>query len=366
MPLPRIEPDRYCALFAAKVARLRRDFAALALPELQLFASAPRGYRLRAEFRMWHTGERLDYAMFDPAAPRRAIAVEDFPPAAPPIRALMPALRSRLMADGALRQRIFQIEFLATLKGEALASLVYHRPLDAAWEASARALAADLGIHLIGRSRGQKIVIGRDWLEEEFMVDGERLRYRQIEGGFTQPNGGINRAMLGWTRARAANLGGDLLELYCGNGNFTVALAPFFGKVFATESSKSSVAAARHNLEVNRVRNVALARMASDEASAALARARPFRRLADIDLDAFRFSTLFVDPPRAGLDAATLDLARGFDNILYISCNPATLRANAAALPEHRITAAAAFDQFPYTDHLECGLLLQKARAAAA
>jgi tRNA (uracil-5-)-methyltransferase len=66
------------------------------------------------------------------------------------------------------------------------------------------------------------------------------------------------------------------------------------------------------------------------------------------------------------VDAATLALARGFDNILYISCNPATLRENAAALPEHRLTAAAAFDQFPYTDHLECGLLLQKARATAA
>ncbi|MDR0717843.1 MAG: tRNA (uridine(54)-C5)-methyltransferase TrmA, partial [Azoarcus sp.] len=254
MPLSSIEPDRYCALFVAKAARLRRDFAAHALPELQLFASAPLGYRLRAEFRMWHTGERVDYAMFDPAAPRRAIAVEDFPPAAPPIRALMPVLRARLLADGTLRRGIFQTEFLATLKGETLASLVYHRPLDADWEARAHALAADLGIQLIGRSRGQKIVIGRDWLEEEFVVDGARLRYRQIEGGFTQPNGEINRAMLGWTRARAANLGGDLLELYCGNGNFTVALAPFFGKVFATELSKSSVAAARHNLAVNGAR----------------------------------------------------------------------------------------------------------------
>ncbi|MDR0701146.1 MAG: tRNA (uridine(54)-C5)-methyltransferase TrmA [Azoarcus sp.] len=361
MPLSRIDPARHAALFAAKAERFRREFAAFGLPELQLFASAPLGYRLRAEFRMWHTGPCIDYAMFDSADSRRAILIQDFPPAADAIRALMPRLRERLLADETLRRRLFQTEFLATLKGGVLLSLIYHRRLDADWETAAHQAAADFGIHIIGRSRGQRIVIGNDWLEEEIRVDGRCLRYRQIESGFTQPNGGINRAMLGWARARAAGLGGDLLELYCGNGNFTVALAPLFGKIFATELSKPSTSAARCNLEVNGIRNVALARMASGEVSEALAGARPFRRLKDIDLGAFRFSTLFVDPPRAGLDAATLELARGFDNVLYISCNPVTLRENLAALVgSHRIAAAAAFDQFPYTDHLESGLLLER------
>lgn len=198
-------------------------------------------------------------------------------------------------------------------------------------------------------------------MQEELEVDGRRLRYRQHEGAFSQPNGGVNRQMLGWARAQAAPLGGDLLELYCGNGNFTVALAPLFGRVLATEVSKSSVQAAGHNLADNAVANVALARMSSDEISAALAGRESFTRLKDIDLDAFRFSTLFVDPPRSGLDPATLELARGFEHILYISCNPETLRDNVAALQAtHAIAAAAAFDQFPYTHHLECGLLLRR------
>lgn len=80
-----------------------------------------------------------------------------------------------------------------------------------------------------------------------------------------------------------------------------------------------------------------------------------------IDLDDYRFSTLFVDPPRSGLDAPTLELARGFQNILYVSCNPHTLHDNVAALQAtHAIAAAAVFDQFPYTDHLEAGLLLTR------
>jgi hypothetical protein len=69
-----------------------------------------------------------------------------------------------------------------------------------------------------------------------------------------------------------------------------------------------------------------------------------------VDLPSYNFTTLFVDPPRMGLDDATVALARRFPNILYISCNPQTLRDNVAALAAtHEIRAAAVFDQFPYT-----------------
>jgi tRNA (uracil-5-)-methyltransferase len=367
MPLSRIDPEHYEQLLADKAARFRECFAPCGLPEPEVFASQPLGYRLRAEFRIWHDGDALHYVMFNAADPRRPVVVEDFPPAAEPIRRLMPELRERLRHHGELRRKLFQVDFLATLSGEALVSLAYHRKLDAEWECAARTLAAGLKtpegpeVRLIGRSRGQKIVLGHDWVDETFAVDGRALFWRQIEGGFTQPNGELNRTMLGWARAHAPGAGGDLLELYCGNGNFTVALAPLFARVLATEMNKSLVAAAQHNLARNGLGNVTLARLASNEVSAALARVRPFRRLAHVDLDAYRFSTLFVDPPRAGLDEATLVLARDFSRIVYISCNPATLRDNIAVLAAtHSIAAAAIFDQFPYTDHLECGLVLTR------
>ncbi|WP_141354004.1 tRNA (uridine(54)-C5)-methyltransferase TrmA [Zoogloea ramigera] len=359
MPLPSFDPADYPQQLASKVARYKAEFAAFDLPEPEVFASEPQAYRLRAEFRMWHTGDRVDYAMFDPADPKTAIVLDTFAPAAPPIAAAMPRLRDALIASEPLKRKLFQVDFLATLSGELMITLVYHRPLDEAWEAAAAGLAAELGVQLIGRSRKQKIVLGRDWLLEAFELDGRQLHYQQLDGSFTQPNGGVNRKMLGWARARAAGIGGDLLELYCGNGNFTVALAPLFGRVLATEMSKPSVRAAEYNLEANGVANVTMVRMASDEISDALAGGREYRRMKDVDLAAYNFTTLFVDPPRAGLDAPTVELARGFDNILYISCNPNTLRDNVAALQAtHRIAAAAAFDQFPYTHHLECGLLL--------
>lgn len=364
MPLPSFNPADYESQLAAKVARFKQDFAPFGLPEPDVFRSAPLHYRLRAEFRMWHMGPRVDYAMFDPAEPKVPVVIDDFPPACEPIARAMPVLRERLMASEALKRKIFQVDFLATLSGELMICLVYHRPLDAAWEAAAAELAADMGVQVIGRSRKQKIVIGRDWLLESFELDGRTLRYKQIEGSFTQPNGGVNRQMLGWACAQARGLGGDLLELYCGNGNFTIALAPHFGRVLATEVSKSSVQAAHYNLEANAIDTVAMVRMSSDEISDALAGGREYRRMKDVDLAGYNFTTLFLDPPRSGLDAPTVALARGFDNILYISCNPETLRDNVAALQDsHTIAASAAFDQFPYTHHLECGVLLKKRSA---
>lgn len=361
MPLPSFNPAEYSAQLAAKVSQFKAAFAPFALPEPAIYPSAPLHYRMRAEFRMWHQGERIDYAMFDPAEPKQPVVIERFIAADQAICDAMPRLRDRLQNSETLKRRLFQVNFLATLSGELLITLIYHRPLDEAWEAAARELAGDLHIQLIGRSRKQKIVMDRDWVLEEFEVNQRQLRYQQIEGSFSQPNAGVNRQMLGWACQQAADIGGDLLELYCGNGNFTMALAPLFKHVLATEVSKSSVGAANYNIEANNVDNVTLVRMSSDEISEALARNRPFERMKAIDLDAYQFSTLFLDPPRSGLDAATLELASGFEHILYISCNPQTLQENVAALQtSHHITAAAVFDQFPYTHHLECGLLLKR------
>ncbi|NMG74411.1 tRNA (uridine(54)-C5)-methyltransferase TrmA [Aromatoleum diolicum] len=361
MPLTRIDPVQYPSLLAEKVSQFKRDFAPFGVPEPAVFRSAALHYRLRAEFRMWHEGDRVDYAMFAAADPKQPVVIDDFPVAVESICTAMPRLRELLQGNEVLKRSLFQVEFLATLSGELMIGLIYHRPLDERWEAAARELAAKLGVQLIGRSRKQKIVLDRDWVLEQFDLNGRSLRYKQVEGSFTQPNGGVNRQMLGWACEQAAGLGGDLLELYCGNGNFTIALAPLFGRVLATEVSKSSVNAAHYNLEANGIDNVAMVRMSSDEISGALARTREFRRMQDIDLDSYRFSTLFVDPPRSGLDAPTLALAAGFERILYISCNPQTLQENVAALQStHAVSAAAVFDQFPYTHHLECGLLLTR------
>ena len=343
----------------AKVSALRQDFGALLPAAIAVYPSPPTGYRMRAEFRIWHRDERCHYAMYRPGESGTPYVIDDFPPGAAAITRLMPPLLAALNATPELRRRLFAAEFLTTMAGDALITLIYHRALTPVWQDAARTLADHLNCSLIGRSRKQKIVIGRDHVIQTLSVAGRRYCWQQIESAFTQPNAVINREMLAWTAEQARNLGGDLLELYCGNGNFTLVLAAQFERVLATEVAKLSVRAAHHNLAANGIDNVALVRMSSEEVGQALAGVRPFRRLRDIDLGAYRFSTLLVDPPRAGLDATTLALAKTFRNIFYISCNPQTLKSNLVELnATHRVAEFAVFDQFPGTHHLECGALL--------
>ena len=244
-----------------------------------------------------------------------------------------------------------------------LVGMIYHKQLCGQWQAAAARLQRELGIMIIGRSRGQKLVLAQDFVTERLHADGRDWLYRQYEGGFSQPNALVCQKMLDWACGAAAGLGGDLLELYCGNGNFTLPLARYFRRVLATELSKTSVQAAQWNIEANGVANIRLARLSAEEFTQAYQGVRRFRRLQEqgIELADYAFSTVFVDPPRAGIDDATLRLLQNFDNIIYVSCNPETLHANLTTLTQtHRIERAALFDQFPFTPHIESGVLLRR------
>ncbi len=351
----------YVQQLNAKQARLKNLLCEFDAPEPQVFASAEQHYRLRAEFRLWREDGKRFYAMFAPGDNRTPIFVNDFPIASELINQLMPRLEAAWNASEALSNRLFQVEFLTTLSGEAMITLCYHRPLDEDWQTVAEQLAAELNASIIGRSRGKRHVIGRDYVVEKLEVAGRIFSYRQPEGAFTQPNGAVNTHMLNWAYAALGEQSNDLLELYCGNGNFTLPLSTRVRKVLATEISKSSVNAALANLADNQIKNIELVRLSAEELTQALNGVREFRRLAHIDLDSYAFGTVFVDPPRAGMDADTCELVRRFDRILYISCNPETLAENIRQLSDtHRITQTALFDQFPWTDHMESGVLLER------
>lgn len=364
--LPQVNPDLYPQQLASKADALRQQFAAFNPPELEVFASPPSHYRLRAEFRIWHEGEDLFYAMFevgeDPKKDRQLIRMDQYPVAGTEINRLMPLLLDAIRDLPLLRRRLFQVEFLTTLSGQALITLIYHRQLDDTWEVAARLLQEQLGVMLIGRSRGQKRVLMQDFVLEQLQVGEQTLTYKQIEGGFTQPNPYIGQRMLEWaldaSRPAEDEPQRDLVELYCGNGNFTLALAPNFRRALGTEISRTSVAAGQYNIAANGINNVRIERMAAEDFATALEQpdsdsARKF------DLGNYDFSTVLVDPPRAGLDAATLQQVLRYDRILYISCNPDTLADNLQTLTQtHQIQRFAFFDQFPYTHHAECGVYL--------
>lgn len=351
----------YQQQLAEKLAKIQQDFAEFSLPEISVFSSPEKHYRMRAEFRVWHQQERTEYVMFTQDEFKRPYPIHEFPVGSALMNQLMPSVLQEINDDDLLRRKLYQVDFLTTQSGEALVTLIYHKPLDENWIAKAKLLKEKLGIDVIGRSRKQRLLVERDHVIERLTVAGRQYTYQQVEASFTQPNASICEAMLDWAVGNSKDLGGDLLELYCGNGNFTLPLSQNFSKVLATEVSKTSVESAQFNIAVNQIENIQIARMSSEEFSQAMDGVREFNRLRHVNLADYQFSTIFVDPPRAGLDPHTTSITQGFDNILYISCNPNTLRDNLKTITQtHQIQAFAIFDQFPYTHHVECGVILKK------
>ncbi|MGM0564595.1 MAG: tRNA (uridine(54)-C5)-methyltransferase TrmA [Pseudomonadota bacterium] len=361
--------EQYASELEDKRQRLTEVLAPFDAPAIEVFDSPPEHFRQRAEFRIWHDGEDCCYAMFEPGQKPSAITlrrIDHFPIASRAICKLMQPLLEALKASELGRKKLYQIEFLGTQSGDMLVTLIYHKRLDETWEAMARTLQSQFDIAIIGRSRGQKLTLVRDHVLETFAVAGRRYDYRQIEGGFSQPNAAVCEKMLNWANDCAGQMNAgarDLLELYCGNGNFTLPLSQNFRRTFATELAKSSVRAARWNIEHNGIETIDMARLSSEEFTRAWRGERRFRRLEQqgIELDNYDFGCLFVDPPRSGMDEDTCRLATAFDQILYISCNPESLADNLEILGgSHCIRRAALFDQFPWTGHIEAGVWLER------
>ncbi len=360
MAIPDIQPDRYSELLQAKVDKIQTDFADLSLPAMEVFASSPSNYRLRAEFRVWHEGDDLYYAMFEPGD-RRPVRIDACEMVSARIRDMMFTLIEVLKQNTILRTKLFQIDFLSTLSGELLVSLLYHRPIDEEWEAEVRPLRAQFGIDIVGRSRKKKLLLDRDFVMETLHINGKPYHYQQYENSFTQPNGEVCEKMIEWALEASQVATGDLVEFYCGHGTFTLPMAQQFNRVVACEVSKTSVNAARDNLEKNNISNVDILRMPSEQLSQVLQGTLETRKVEGLALSTCEFSTVLVDPPRSGLDALTVQQVAQYDNILYISCNPETLKSNLLDLSAtHKIQRFALFDQFPYTHHIESGVFLTK------
>jgi tRNA (uracil-5-)-methyltransferase len=211
------------------------------------------------------------------------------------------------------------------------------------------------------------------------LADGRILTYKQVDGVFSNPNSHVNVSVLDWLCANmqqlqketACNMTNnldfptddkkmDLLELYCGNGNHTLALASSFRRVLAVELSKVLVEAAIENLRENGIDNVTVVACDSEKMAHSILRKKTYFDPKSLS-EELHFGIVLVDPPRAGLDCTTRELVARYNTLIYISCNPSALIKDLLELQKtHIIIAAAAFDHFPYTPHLEMGVILQK------
>ncbi|MFV8755421.1 23S rRNA (uracil(1939)-C(5))-methyltransferase RlmD [Nannocystaceae bacterium ST9] len=188
-----------------------------------------------------------------------------------------------------------------------------------------------------------------------------RLAAHQLELGFrptdfVQVNGAINQAMID----RALDLlqlepGQRVLDLFCGLGNFSLAIARRVAEVVALEGDAGLVARAEANAAANGLTNL---RFASCDLYGEFT---DLERLAELERP---FDRVLIDPPRSG----ALKLVERFDRlaaprVVYVACSPETLARDLAILVErhgYRLRAAGIIDMFPHTAHVESIALLER------
>jgi tRNA (uracil-5-)-methyltransferase len=171
-----VRPDTYREELDVKIERARSHFAAapapapapsnpdpkplepIELPPTEVHESARANFRMRAEFRVWHDGDRSYLAMFDSDDPKTPIEVPAFPMGSERINDLMPRFLEEIGKSEVIRRKLFQVNFLTTRKGDALVSMLYHKPVKTeGWAEAAETMRQRLGVSIIGRSRKQKV-----------------------------------------------------------------------------------------------------------------------------------------------------------------------------------------------------------------
>ena len=274
----------------------------------------------------------------------------------PAISALIVPLRA-LFTGMDLRERIPQVELAV---GHAVTVLVLRHlePLGEPDLARLRAFADRHGIQWWLQPKGP------DTAHPLYPEDSPALDYRLPEFGlaigyrpteFTQVNTAVNRVLV----KRAVDLldprpGERVGDLFCGLGNFTLAIAARGADVTGMEGMASLTARGEANARANGLADRArfLTYDLYTDAPGALAKLGPVDKL-------------LVDPPRDGAVeiCKALPDKGGPSRIVYVSCSPSTLARDAGVLVNvkgYRLAAAGVANMFPHTGHVESIALFVK------
>ena len=313
------------------------------------------GYRDRARLSVRYVIKKGTVLIGFHERKSRYVADMSVCPVLPPkVSAMLLPLRE-LIARMDQRDRLPQIELAA---GEGVTALVLRHlePLTAPDQARLRAFAALHGVQWWLQPKGPDTV---------HLLDecGPLLSYRLPEFGitmpfkptdFTQVNPHINRVLVERAvRLLAPEAHEQVIDWFCGLGNFTLPLATRAAGVLGIEGSETLVVRARDNARANGL------------AARARFEARNLFEITPADLlAAGQAQRWLVDPPREGAFALAKALAdlQGTSGwapprrIVYVSCNPATLARDAGLLVHqagYRCSLAGVVNMFPHTAHVE-------------
>jgi 23S rRNA (uracil1939-C5)-methyltransferase len=315
------------------------------------------GYRSRVQFKLHGTADRLRIGFYR----NNSHQVEDIGSgcaiALPVINATLAALRA-VLTDCPDVSAISRISVDSADEG-VIALVSYGGRDSAAVAAFLRERREDLkpliGVFLQSGHKAMQRLYGDEQLSYSLpsaTPGAKACRLAYQPGGFSQVNRLQNSSMLEIVRRMASFQGTEqVLDLYCGNGNFSLPIAAEVAGVTGIEEYAGSIAAAEANRAVNGTVN------------AEFICADAVLGLKGLAVSGRRFDTIILDPPRGGAAEAVAELYRlNPSRIIYISCDPSTLARDCGVLADtgYHVRESVPVDMFPQTYHLESVTLLQK------
>lgn len=144
----------------------------------------------------------------------------------------------------------------------------------------------------------------------------------------------------------------QVIDAYCGIGTISLALARQAKKVIGIELNPDAISNAKASAKINRITNAEFICAKCEDSIPKLLKGSTNK------------TVLFADPPRSGMDKNFINaiVASDIQDIVYISCNPATLSRDILLLSNYGYTPVSItpIDMFPNTAHVECIVLLSK------
>lgn len=195
-----------------------------------------------------------------------------------------------------------------------------------------------------------KVLLGRDWLEDEVLG----LRLRVTGEGFFQINTSLIANLVETAmQALDPQSGERILDLFCGVGLFALFAARSGAEVLGIETNPQAIRDARGNAKHNGFG----IDFKVGEAARELAK-----------LQAGAWDKVLLDPPRDGARECLSELLRlQPKRIVYVSCDAATLARDLKVLSEqYQLMRATPLDMFPQTAHVETVAMLERRDVLAA
>lgn len=185
-----------------------------------------------------------------------------------------------------------------------------------------------------------------------YRIDAYNVELSQQPLDFTQVNASINQKMVPLAiELLDVQPEDQVLDLFCGLGNFTIPLATKAKYVVGVEGVQEMVDRGTQNAKLNNLTNVEFhqADLTGD--------------LTDKVWNQRQYTKILIDPARSGaLEVINNIVKFGAKKIVYVSCNPATLARDTGELVRagYKLTKAGVMDMFPHTTHVESIALFEK------